>query len=82
MADYYLIMRARITTDYLTAQRARELYDEARARPHADLRGDLNGGFVYWAVTDESGLKLVRCRVTPLRADDVPAPIRHRLDAR
>ena len=81
MADYYMIMRARITTDYLTASHARELYDEARTRPHADLRGDFDSGFYYWAFTDESGLRLIRCRVTPVPADEVPDPVRQRLDS-
>ena len=80
MADYYLLTRARITAEYITAQYARELYDRARARPQAALTGDLETGFYFWTLSD-AGLRLIRCRVIPLRTDQVPAAARHRLDA-
>jgi len=78
-ADYYLLTRAHITADYITAQYAGELYDQARSRPEADLRGDLEAGFYFWTLSD-SGLRLVHCRVIPLRADQLPDESRGRLD--
>jgi hypothetical protein len=80
MADYYLLTRAHITADYITAQYARELYDRARARPQAALTGDLETGFYFWTLSD-AGLRLVHCRVIPLRTDQVPDIARRRLDA-
>jgi hypothetical protein len=80
MADYYLLTRAHITADYITAQYARELYDRARARPQTALTGDLETGFYFWTLSD-AGLRLVHCRVIPLRADQVPDIARRRLDA-
>lgn len=76
---YYLLIRASITSDYITARRARELYAEAAAQPETDLYGDLKTGFYFWSFDPESGLKLVHCRVTPVPADEVPADIRHLL---
>ena len=71
MADYYLLTRAHITADYITAQYAGELYDQAGSRPEADLRGDLETGFYFWTLSD-SGLRLIHCRVTPLHTDQLP----------
>jgi hypothetical protein len=79
--DYYLLARASITADYITARRARELYAEAAAQPEADLYGDLATGFYFWLLDSDSGLKLVHCRVTPALTAEVPVEIRQRLDA-
>jgi hypothetical protein len=79
MADYYLLTRAKITASYITARRAHELYDEARTRPAAELRGNLESGFEYWTTYEDGDLKLVLLQFVPLRADQVPEPIRHRL---
>jgi hypothetical protein len=79
MADYYLLTRAHITADYITAQYAGELYAQAASRPEADLRGDLEAGFYFWTLSD-SGLRLIHCRVIPLRTDQFPDEARLHLD--
>jgi hypothetical protein len=76
MPDYYLFSRASITSDHITAHRARELYAEAQSEPEAGLYGDLDTGFYFWSIDTECGLKLVHYRVTPVPADEVPDDIR------
>lgn len=79
MPDYYLLDRANITSDYITARRASELYSEAQSEPKSDLHGDLQTGFYFWSFDANSGLKLVHYSVIPVHAEDVPEDIRERL---
>jgi hypothetical protein len=63
--DAYLIDRAGIVRERITATAAGELYADAKARPGSNLAGDLETGFTYWsAVFDD--VRLVRCHVHPL----------------
>jgi hypothetical protein len=80
IADCYLLTRAHITADYITAEYARELYDRASGRPGAALSGDLESGFYFWTLS-ATGLRLVHCSVIPLHADQLPDGNRRRLDA-
>lgn len=80
MPDYYLLDRANLTADYITAQRARELYAEAQSQPESGLWGDLETGFYFWSYEAETGLKLVHYSVTPALAEDVPKHVRERQD--
>lgn len=80
MPDYYLLNRADITTDYITARRARELYAEAQADPNANLYGDLETCFYFWSFDTETGLKLICYTVTPAEADEVPEDVREQLN--
>ena len=75
MTEYYLLSRAGITADYITASQARELHDEAGARPEAGLEGDLESGFRFWSSETSERVRLVRCVVTPLRDHEVPADV-------
>ncbi len=81
MPDYYLLSRAEITSDYITAHRAHELYAEAQSEPEACLRGDVETGFYFWSVEPETGLRLICYSVIPAHTDGLPADIRERLDA-
>jgi hypothetical protein len=72
MPDFYLLIRASLTVDYITARRARELYAEAESEPRSALVGDLDMGFSFWDVDPDSGLLLVHYRLVPLHAADVP----------
>ena len=71
MPDFYLLIRASITADYITASRARELYAEAEGEPLSALIGDLETGFAYWVIDPDSGLKLVHHHLVPIHATDV-----------
>jgi hypothetical protein len=82
MPDYYMLTRASITMDYITAHRARELYANAQAEPETGLHGDLDTGFYFWAFDMESGLKLIHYRVIPVPTDEVPEDVRDRLHHR
>ncbi len=77
MTEYYLLSRAGITADCITASQARQLHDDARARPEAGLEGDLESGFRFWSLDTNERVRLVRCAVTPLRDHEVPAHARH-----
>lgn len=66
MTDAYLLSRAGITADRITAAEARRLYDGARDRPGSVLEGDLESGFGFWSLSADGKLRLVRCTVTPL----------------
>lgn len=79
MPDYYLLNRANITTDYITAHRAHELYIKAQSDPTTGLHGDLETGFHFWLFDTESGLKLVHYSVIPAHADEVPEDVREHL---
>lgn len=81
MPDYYLIDRADLYTDYITARRARELYAEAQSDPRSELSGDLESGFYFWSFEADTDLKLIYYTVTPAPAEDVPEEVRERLDA-
>jgi hypothetical protein len=81
MPDYYLLNRASITMDYITARRARELHAEAQSKPETGLYGDTETGFYFWSIDTESGLKLIHYGVVPVHADEVPEDVRERLDA-
>ena len=65
-AHAYLLDRAGITSDHITADKARQLYDEAHARPESALEGDLETGFGFWLLSADRTVRLVRCTVTPL----------------
>lgn len=81
MPDYYLLSRASITSDYITAHRARELYAEAQREPEASLHGDLDTGFYFWSIDTDCGLKLIHHHVTPVTPDEVPDDIHDLLNA-
>jgi hypothetical protein len=76
IADYFLITRAQITTDYLTADQARKLYAETSAVPESLLHGNLKHGFEFWTLTADSKVRLVYCTVIPICPDQVPDHIR------
>jgi hypothetical protein len=65
VSDIYLLVRAGITADYITAAKARQLYANARDRPDAGLEGDLESGFAFWSLSADGKVRLVRCTVTP-----------------
>lgn len=72
MPDYYLLDRAGITWDYITARRAGELLTEAQeSKLEIGLCGDLETGFYFWSFDVESGLRLIHYHVTPVPVDDV-----------
>jgi hypothetical protein len=56
--------------DYLTADRAREVFDAAGKDPGAKRRGALDGwdGFTFLAAG------VMRVRVRPVAREDIPAP--------
>lgn len=66
MTDTYFLSRAGITSDYITAGKARQLYDDARDRPDSGLEGDLETGFGFWLLSADGKVRLVHCTVTPL----------------
>jgi hypothetical protein len=70
MADYDLY-NGGIVHQLITAERAREIYEQAAADPDSDLDGDLETGFHYWTKSTD-GLELVRHHVMP-RQDDEPS---------
>ena len=71
VTDAFLLSRAGITSDYITADKARQLYDDARGRPESGLEGDLETGFGFWLLSADGTVRLVRCTVTPVH----PVPI-------
>ena len=70
--DAYLLIRAGITADYITADQAKQLYDEARDHPESGLDGQLDSGFGFWSLSSDGTVRLVRCTVIPC----APAPTR------
>jgi hypothetical protein len=66
--DAYLIDRAGIVRERITAADAHRLYADAKTRPGSNLAGDLETGFTYWAAVFDD-VRLVRCHVHPLAAD-------------
>lgn len=66
MADLlYRLSRADIFEGAVGADYARELFEQAAARPEADLDGDLVNGFHFWT-TSPDGLHVTRCHVIPV----------------
>lgn len=72
MADFYLLSRAGITADRITARQARRLYDNAAEREDADLEGDYESGFRFWSLSIEEHVRLIRYNVVPLYDHEVP----------
>lgn len=77
MTEFYLLSRAGITADYITAGQAQQLYDDARDRPASALEGDLESGFGFWSLSTDEQVRLVRCTVVPLRDHEVPDALRN-----
>ncbi|HZP51584.1 hypothetical protein, partial [Actinocrinis sp.] len=75
MTDTFLLTRAGITSDYITAAKAQQLYDDARARPESALDGDLETGFGFWLLSADGTVRLVRCTVTPCATPPPGAPV-------
>lgn len=72
MGDYDLY-NGGIVHDRISAERAREIYDEAAADPESDLDGDLETGFHYWT-KNADGVQLVRHHVMPRDDDKAAGP--------
>jgi len=76
--DAYLLIRAGITADYITADQAQQLYDEALDHPESGLDGQLESGFGFWSLSSDGTVRLVRCTVIPCapipahRSDEYP----------
>lgn len=68
MASAYVLIRNDYLRDEITAERAHELFEQARSREGSGLGGDLSSRFWFWARTTESGVRLVRCRVELVEA--------------
>lgn len=68
MADAYSMTRFDYLRDTITEQRARELFEAAKARESAQLIGDLDSGFGFFATQSAEGVPLVRVRVEPVAA--------------
>ncbi|MBS2962581.1 hypothetical protein KGA66_05950 [Actinocrinis puniceicyclus] len=72
-AGGYVLSNGGLISDLITAERARELYDEASARPGSDLDGDLEHGFHFWSQGSD-GQRLVRHHVIPWPGDNPGGP--------
>ena len=68
----YLLIRAGITADYITADQARQLYDEARDNSESGLDGTFESGFGFWSLSADGTVRLVHCTVIP--CDPIPDP--------
>lgn len=67
MADgEYVVTRIDYLRDPITAQRAREMFEQAQAREGAELTGDLERGFEFYVAVGSEGERLVRYRVEPV----------------
>lgn len=62
----YRMTRLDYLSDEITEARARELFELATQRESAQLKGDLERGFDFYAVESAEGLGMVRCRVEPI----------------
>lgn len=64
MTAAYWVTRAGFSGEPITAQAARELYDEAQARPASELTGHPEAGFAFWLGTPDLARR-TRIRVEP-----------------
>jgi hypothetical protein len=65
--DAYVMTRIDYLSDPISARRAGELFEQARAREGSELTGDLESGFEFYARVTGEGAQLVRCRVARSR---------------
>jgi hypothetical protein len=68
----YMFDRSYPFIDPVSAERAREIYEQAVACPDSELEGTLEEGFSYMSGRTTEGLGVLRCRVYPVRPDDEP----------
>jgi len=67
MERAYVMIKGGLVREQITAERARELYDEAAAVEGCELTGDFSSGFGFWRM--DEGLQSVRIRVERVPAE-------------